>query len=87
MFPKYLDEAEILWHTEKGNYGFTKYNTGEIDEKICYFAIAKYKGDNCFYLFGCNSNFDVITDDLCDSVEECKKTVFNYGYIPIWYKY
>ena len=81
MFPKYLDEAEILYYTEKGYYEFTEHDT------ICYFAIAKYKEDNRFYLFGCNSHFDVITDDLCDSIEECKKTILNYGYIPQWYKY
>ena len=72
MFPETLDGAKVLFYTSKGNYGVMRYTTGEVFDNILYYAICKYENDTRFYLFGCNADFEVITDCLWDSVEECQ---------------
>ncbi|MBO5797941.1 MAG: hypothetical protein J6R77_06310 [Clostridia bacterium] len=73
MFPVVLDGAKILYHTAEGDYGVIRYSTGEIFDSIHYYAIGKYETDSCFYLFGCNGDFEVISDSPWDSIEECQR--------------
>ena len=76
MFPNYLDNAKVLEYTEKGHFGIiTDYDedNNPIEKELCYFAIAQYEGDCSFYLFGCDDTYEVLTDSLWNSPEECKK--------------
>jgi len=76
MFPNYLDDAKVLEYTEKGHFGFITDYDGDnnpIEKELCYFAIAQYDGDCRFYLFGCGDTYEVLTDSLWNSSEECKK--------------
>ncbi len=72
-FPKILDNAKVLYFTPQSNYGTVYYTTGEIADYICYLAICKYENDNTFYLFGCNSDYDVVSDSSWGSIEECMR--------------
>ena len=56
------------------------------DDTLCYYAIAKYEADDSYYLFGCNSNFAVISDYVCDSIDDCKNIVASHGYNVQWLK-
>ncbi len=76
MFPNYLDNAKVLEYTEKGHFGFiTDYDedNNPVEKELCYFAIAQYDDDRKFYLFGCDDTYEVQTDSLWDSPEECKR--------------
>lgn len=70
-FPDTLDNAKVLFYTPKGNYGELLYDDGTIAAHFAYLAICKYDGDNGFYLFKCNENYKVETDNLFDSINEC----------------
>ena len=73
IFPDKLDNADVLFYTEKGDYGTVNYTDGRICEYVKYLAICSYLKDSGYYLFLCNDKCDVIQDDLCDSIEQCKK--------------
>lgn len=73
-FPDTLDNAKVLFYTPKGNYGDLFWDDGTIAAHYSYLAICKYDGDNGFYLFKCNGNYEVETDNLFDSINECMKT-------------
>lgn len=70
-FPQILDGAKVLYFTPHLNFGDIYYTTGEIADHICYLAICKYENDNTFYLFGCNSDYDVVSDEPWNSPNEC----------------
>ena len=36
-------------------------------------AICKYEKDVSFYLFGCNKDYEVVSDSLWESIEECMR--------------
>ena len=75
MFPKELNNARVLYYTPSDTYGQIYYeNSDIISDNVTYLAICKYDKDNCYYLFYCNENYEVVTDDLFYSVEECKKS-------------
>ena len=72
-FPKMLDNARVLYYTSEGCYGGVHYTTGELVENICYLAICRYEDDTSFYLFGCNTDYEVVSDSPWMSVEECMR--------------
>ena len=75
MFPKTLDGAEVIYYTEKNNFGSRYYTTGEIYDQVCYLAICKYPNtSNEFYLFECNDSFEVISDTLEETILACVKS-------------
>jgi hypothetical protein len=43
---------------------------GNLLEKVPALAMCRYKEDNGVYVFHCNESWEVITDDLFDSIEE-----------------
>lgn len=73
-FPDTLDNAKVLFYTPKGNYGDLFYDDGTIAASFSYLAICKYPGDSGFYLFMCNENYEVETDNLFNSINECMGT-------------
>ena len=71
LFPDTLDNAKVLFYTPKGDYGDLLNVDGTTASHFAYLAICKYENDNGFYLFMCNEDREVETDDLFDSIEEC----------------
>lgn len=86
MFPARLDGAAVLMYTEKGDYGAAAYEAGERYDTLCYYAIARYDTDSSYYLFGCNTDFDVISDYLCDSIDDCKNIVTDHSHDVLWHR-
>lgn len=76
-FPKVLDNACVLYYTPQACYGTVYYSTGEIAEHICYLAICKYENDASYYLFGCNSYQEIVSDSPWESVEEYMRVAEN----------
>ena len=70
-FPKILDDACVLYYTPQDDYGTVRYTTGEIADYIHYLAICKYEDDIEYYLFGCNAEYEVVSDWPLESVEQC----------------
>lgn len=80
MFPDKLDGAKVIMHTPEGDYGSSPSWDGEKLERIAFVAICKYDRENCYYLFHCNADFEVLSDFSWFSVEECKRIAANsYG--------
>ena len=83
-FPDRLDNADVLEFSNLGNWETIK---GD-DRIVRYFAISQYPGDSKYYLFFCAGqeyDFDVIIDDLEESIDICKERVSQYGDV-IWHK-
>lgn len=70
-FPKILDGAHVLYFTQQGPYGMIQYTTGELADFICCLAIGKYDDGKSYYLFGCNADYEVVSDLPLGSIEEC----------------
>ena len=73
IFPDTLDNAMVLFFTPKGNYGEMFNDDGTIAAHYSYLAICKYFNDNSFYLFMCNEDFEVETDAVFDTIDECMR--------------
>lgn len=87
VFPRELDGAKVLFHTPRGNYGASRYTNGKIADHYLYFAICKYENDNQYYLFCCGENYQVASDYLIDSIEECKEAAASlYKGSIVWHK-
>ncbi len=87
MFPTELDGAKVLLYTQKGDYGAIKYPNGDIADYYCYLAICKYPKDNNYYLFCCNENYDVVSDWMDSSIENCMKVAASsYKKNIVWNK-
>ena len=46
---------------------------GQLAEKISGLAICKYVNDSGYYLFGCNDQWDSITDTYHETIEDAKE--------------
>lgn len=87
MFPKELDGAKVLLYTPQGDYGAMKYSNGDIADDYCYLAICKYPKDDNYYLFCCNEKYEVVSDWLDCSIENCMKiAASSYKENIIWNK-
>ena len=85
MFPKTLDDATVLFYTEKGNYGAVNSATGEVSDRVYFLAICRYENANEYYLFGCDENYAVVSDSLWGSVEECQRVAeASCTETPLW---
>lgn len=83
-FPDKLDNADVLEFSNPGDFGMIE---GD-DRTVRYFAICQYSGYAGYYLFfcaGCDYDFDVIIDNLEESIEMCKERASQYGDV-IWHK-
>ena len=76
-FPKVLDEASVLYYTPPNCYGTVCYVAGEIADLICYLAIGQYEHETQYYLFGCNAEYEVVSDSPWESIEECMRVAQN----------
>ena len=71
-FPDQLDHADVREFSDAGDFGTIQGDDREIE----HFAICQYDGGTGYYLFYCagyGAGFDVITDSLEGSIEECKR--------------
>ena len=59
-----------MYYTPPGHYGDLYLTTGELEDHIVYRAVCQYPDDHKYYLFGCNEEYEVVTDWLCDSLQE-----------------
>ena len=71
MFPDQLDNANVLYYTDRGHYGTIDTPSGEVGEEVAYLAVCTYPGSGGVYLLFCDSRYEVITDNLCDAIEDC----------------
>lgn len=71
MFPKELSGANVLFYTDKTDFGELE-EEGKSARAISYLAIAEKPGDPVFYLMLCDVDYDVITDHSFPTVEWCK---------------
>lgn len=88
MFPDFLDGARVLEYTEMGHFGFiTDYDENDVpfEKEICYLAVCRYDDTPEYYIFSCDSNFDVISDGCFRSIEICK-TCHELSSTAIWHK-
>ena len=86
MFPSSLDNARVLYHTPPGRYGDLRLTTGEIEDHIVYLAVCQYPNDGKYYLFGCNAEYEVITDWLCETLQEAMNASRTEQNEIIWIK-
>lgn len=71
MFPNELNGAEVLYYTEKADFGELE-EEGKNARAIAYLAIARKPGDQAFYLMLCDAEYSVIADHSFPAVEWCK---------------
>ena len=87
VFPRILDGAKVLYYTEKNDFGVVANVDGSDAEYICYLAVCQYPNDTGYYLFLCDKNYEVVTDDLWDSIEQCFEMARYRKDHIIWHKY
>lgn len=71
MFPTEIDGAKVLYYTPQDNYGAIKYPNGEVADYFRYLAICRYSNDARYYLFCCNESYELASDSVWDSLDEC----------------
>ena len=87
MFPTELDNAKVLYYTPQDHFGAIKYPNGEVADCYHYLAICAYPNDNNYYLFCCNEDYEVVSDCLVSSIEECMEmAVLSYKENIRWIK-
>ena len=87
--PNKLDGAEvIMWAFNPQKPFFVmKYSDGTPYKPIHGFAICQYKGENQFYKFSCDLEWNVENDSVSDAIEEAIKTANDLSTEPItWNK-
>ncbi len=87
MFPKKLDSAKVLYYTDKDDFEIIANTDGTDAEYICYLSICKYENDDRYYLFLCDENYEVVTDDLRDTIEQCFEFARYQKENIIWHDY
>ncbi len=81
--PDELDGAKVLLWSRLPEKETLYYSDGRVWAEIEYYAICKYEKDNGYYLFKCDARFEVQSDSIFDSVEECKNAFYNGNLIWI----
>lgn len=71
MFPRELDGAEVLFYTDKADFGELE-EEGKSARSIAYLAIAQKPEDSACYLMLCDADYCVIADHNFPAVEWCK---------------
>ena len=71
MFPKELNGADVLFYTDKADYGELE-EEGKGARAIACLAIAKKPEDPAYYLMLCDADYGVIADHSFPAVEWCK---------------
>ena len=89
--PKEIDGATVVMHTSMAGRHRATGNCkqivdGMIMARASGLAICHYEGEDGFYLFGCDENWNAVTDTLHDTVEEAQaQAEFEYeGVSATW---
>jgi hypothetical protein len=78
-FPRMLDNARVLYCSDRGMFDPICYVGGGIAHNVYYFAICKYDNDGAYYVFSVDENLEVVGDSCWDSVETCMEVMERYG--------
>lgn len=78
-FPRELDGAKVLYHTDRGEFRPVYYTGGQIAHRVAYLAVCKYEADDSYYLFQCDESLQVVADDYFRSLEMCKQLMTDSG--------
>ena len=84
-FPEKTDGAKVLYFTDKNDFEVVANVDGMDAECICYLAVCQYNNDTGYYRFLCDEKYEVVTDDLCNSIEQCLKMARYRKDHIIWY--
>jgi hypothetical protein len=68
--PRQLDGADVLRYVVSKREVFHLIEGTDPPARVAAMAICQYEGDNLFYLFKCTSDWDVVGDTDCQSIEE-----------------
>ena len=79
-FPKVIDGAKVLYHTEKRRFEPVYSSGGKIVSKVCYIAICKHN-DVAFHI---DENLKVVADGCLGGTEDCKRYMTEQGIV--WHK-
>jgi len=61
---------------------------GELVGPACGLAVCQYPGEDSFYLFGCDSSWETITDTWHQSLEEAQaQAEFEYAGVSVTWKF
>ena len=86
LFPRELDGAQVLYYTEKDDFGVVCDVDGNVTDQVRYLAICRYEKDKHFYLFLCDENYEVVIDHFLPSVKDCKSVAYNRKKDILWNK-
>lgn len=78
--PTELDGAKVLFYTDNNitnDYGYVYCQEGEKSVIITALAIAQYEGNEGYYLFSCDLDWNVIGDTLHYSLQEARDCAAN----------
>lgn len=83
-FPKELDGAKVLYHTDRGAFDPVYYSGGAIAHHVFYLAVCKYSDDEDYYVFHCDENLEVVADDALPTMKACQR--YMDAFDVTWYK-
>ncbi len=87
-FPRELDNAKVLYYTDKGDFGAVYWAGGQaVADYVSYLAICAYPNDTAVYLFHCDENLEVVADDCLDSIERCLQVGRDINPNVVWHKH
>lgn len=87
-FPRELDNAKVLYYTEKGDFGAVYWAGGQaVANYVSYLAICTYQDDKNFYLFNCDENCEVVADGCLDSIERGLQVGRDINPNVVWHKH
>ncbi len=87
-FPRELDNAQVLYYTEPGDFGAVYWAGGQaVADYVSYLAICVYPGDHTVYLFSCDKNFEVVADSCLDTVEQGLQVGRDINPNVVWHKH
>lgn len=83
--PDELDGAEvILWaFNPLAPFFIMRYSDGAAYKPIHGFAVCRYRGENQFYKFSCDREWNVENDMACDSLEKAVNAAQNMSIEPV----
>jgi hypothetical protein len=89
--PGVIDGAKVLLYTpiderHRPTGGCRNYVAGELMGPAAGLAVCRYEGDSAVYLFGCDEDWNAVTDSWHETLEEAKSQAeFEYeGVSATW---
>jgi hypothetical protein len=75
--PGFIGKAKVLYYTSidsrhRATGNCKQIVAGVLQGPASGLAICQYEGEDCFYLFGCDSDWNPVTDTWHQSIEDAK---------------